>query len=597
MEPTSFLPLLASVFISFLGLSVYLSGARDGLHRLFLAACLIEAYWSFATFELLTAGTLPEAKLWARAGFLWSLGFAALVHLSIRFLRYRGTGGRAARDQGGGRLLLRGALLLALYVPGGAIALLDLLTDRVSGLPWRTAHGWTVTPLYTAIGPAAVAWALGALGIGLLLSIAGSLTARDRAHRLRLLFMSAGLFSVFAAMLAIDAILPFYKTGYQDWISVGLAVGMALSGYGIAQPDRAGLAPGRLAAELGSLMPSMLLFVDPAGRIRMANPAALSLLGYPEGELLGAKALSLLVPRGSPFPAGFWSALRLRGECRELAAAARRKDGSTIDLLLSVARIEARRGIFSRGRPLPAPGAPEGRGRRRRARRGRVVGFLCIGKDVTEVELARAGLTRSLEEKELLVREAYHRIKNNLAIVGSFINLYQEQVSDPGDRAIMSALKARVRSISLVHEQLHQGRDLKSVDFAAYARLLLENLRSSFMPPGIAVEVIVLIETTAFSIDRAVTLGLVLTELSTNALKYGFDGVDAGQIRVEMGRDGAHYRLAFSNNGRPIPDLDAEATDSLGLRLVRALVDQLDGSVELKREPETQFIITFPVEE
>ena len=597
MEPTSFVPLLAGVLIAFVGLSVYLLGARDGLHRLFLLSCLFEAYWVFTTFELLTAGTLQEAESWSRAGFLWPVIFALLLHFPLLSGGLRAKRERPAGISPATTSLLRGALLIAIYLPAGALSLLDLLTDRVTGLPWQTAHGWTVTPLYTENGPVAVIWALAVSGIAIVLCAAFAISARSGPRRRQLLLTLAGVASAFGVMLAIDAILPAFRTGYQGWISAGLALEAVLIGYGIAGIDRSRLAPEHAAKAMLSLMPAIFLLVDTYGRIRSAGGSALSRLGYAETELLGKKARSLLPFRRAPFPGEFWSTLSRQGSYCGVRTEVRRKDGSTVVVLLSVAAVHARRGLFSNDRPRPIFGAPEGDSPATSARRDRMIGFVCIGEEVSEESPLGAGAARPIEEKELLVREAYHRIKNNLAIVGSFINLYLEQVRDPADRNIMNALKARVRSISLVHEQLHQGRDLKTIDFATYARQLLENLRSSFMPPGTVVEVIVSIEPTALSIDRAVTLGLVLTELSTNALKYGFEGVGAGELRVAMKRTERVYRLSFSNSGRPIPDLDAESTDSLGLRLVRALVDQLDGSIELIREPETQFVITFPAEE
>ena len=578
MEPTSFLPLVASILISLFGIAVYLSGVHDRLHLLFLVTSLLEAYWAFVTFELLTAGTLAQAAFWTRAGFLWPLIFAALLHLALVSGGWRPfAGGRSAKRErtprvgSGARALLRGALLFVIYLPAGALALLDLLTNRISGLPWRTEHGWTVTPLYTVNGAAAVGWALAASGIALALCAAHAFLARDRRRKKLLVFMGAGIGFAFASMLAIDAILPFFRTGYQEWISVGLALQSALIGYGIRDLDRSRLTTEASAGETLALMPSMFLLVDASGRINSANACALSGLGYTEEELLGTKARSLLPADRAPLPGDFWSRLSREGSYRNLRTEVRRKDGSTIAALLSVAVV--------------------------RAWRDRITGFVCVGETLSEESRAGAASGRQIEEKELLVREAYHRIKNNLAIVGSFINLYLEQVRDPADRNIMNALKARVRSIALVHEQLHQGRDLKTIDFSIFARQLLENLRSSFMPPGTVVDVVVTIKPTALSVDTAVTLGLVLTELCTNALKYGFEGVGAGQLRVAMERKEGLYRLSFSNSGRPIPDLDAESTDSLGLRLVRALVEQLDGSIELIREPETQFTITFPAEE
>ncbi len=604
MEPTSFLPLVASVLIFLIGIGVYLPGARDRLHRLFLALCLLEAYWGFATFELLTAGRLPEAELWTRAGFLWPLICAALLHLAlISGGRRPFAGGLHAEREGlprtrsGAASLFRGALFLAIYLPAGTIAVLDLLTDRITGLPWRTATGWTVTPLYTLNGPAAVVWALAVSGIALALGAAYALSVRHRARRRLLLFVAAGIACAFASMLAIDAILPFFRTGYQEWISVGLALQSALVGYGIRELDLSRLTREVSVREILSLMPGILLLLDASGRIRSVHGSGLSSLGYAGGELVGRKARSLLASGAALSRDDLWPALERDGSVRRLRMQVRRKDGSTIAVLLSVGAIEARRGLFDDHRSLPLFGAPKGESQGTRLRRDRIIGFVCVAETAAEESRLGAPLARPLDEKELLVREAYHRIKNNLAIVGSFINLYQEQVRDPADRDIMSALKARVRSISLVHEQLYQGRDPGTIDFSTYARQLLENLRSSFMPPGSVVDVIVSIEPTALSIDRAVTLGLVLTELSTNALKYGFEGVGAGRLRVEMARSDKLYRLSFSNSGRPISDLDAESTDSLGLRLVRALVEQLDGSIELVREPETRFVITFPAEE
>lgn len=573
MTFANFLPLLASVVLLVVGVYAYASGARDRLHRLFFVACAVLAYWAFATFELLTAGTLEAARFWAHAAFPWPFGFALLLHLSLVVGANRAVPSLSARTPRA--RLSRGVGLALLYLPAIGFAVLDLLTDRITGLPWRTTVGWTVTPLYTEAGPVAVAWAVGIAAIAAIASLVRFVSRRGWEGRRRSQRACEGLFLAgfaFAllAMLIVDGILPFYRTGYQEWIAVGLALGALSLGAGVVLGDRGSLSAESAATPLLAIAPCLLSFLDEHGRIVAASRSMAALLGYPEGGLRGVKAIALLAPGPNRPPDRFWRQLTEDGLYRDALLTLRNRNGERMETLFSFAVV----------------------------RRAHILeGYVCAGVNVTGESLARDELSNILREKDLLVREAYHRIKNNLAIVGSLINLYQEQVNDPTGREIMAALRARVRSISLVHEQLHQSHDLSTVDFASYARKLLDNIRSSFLPPGVAVELITLIEPARLSVDVAVTLGLILTELATNALKHGFTGVSSGEIRVSMGRQGASHRLTFSNSGPPIPDLDAALTDSLGLGLVRALVDQLDGTIGLTRKPETTFLITIPAEE
>jgi two-component sensor histidine kinase len=203
-------------------------------------------------------------------------------------------------------------------------------------------------------------------------------------------------------------------------------------------------------------------------------------------------------------------------------------------------------------------------------------------RDVTEQVHARQQLLASLREKEVLLKEVHHRVKNNLAVISSLLYLESTTTTHEPVLKLLQESRDRVRSMSLVHETLYQSDNLSSVDFADYARTLGEELARSFRGPGAAVQLRTVLQPVHLGIDVAVPCGLILNELLTNAFKHAYPGAAKGSIEIRLAPVGTqHCELQVVDHGTGLRSTAAAVQpSSLGQRLVRSLARQLDAVFE-----------------
>lgn len=213
--------------------------------------------------------------------------------------------------------------------------------------------------------------------------------------------------------------------------------------------------------------------------------------------------------------------------------------------------------------------------------------------DYTERKIAEEALFRSLKEKETLLKEIHHRVKNNLQIMVSLISLQTMDLADDGAVEMFNSLRDRVHTMALIHEQLYSSGNLSEVDMPRYLRLLTRNIESVFRTPGRQVDLRIEAEDILLGIDQAIPCGLLLNELISNAYKHAFQGAGVGSLHVRLRMTGHIVELDVQDDGRGLPP-DYEARDSLGMKLVRTLVDQLRGSLEIFSEQGSRFCISFP---
>jgi two-component sensor histidine kinase len=206
---------------------------------------------------------------------------------------------------------------------------------------------------------------------------------------------------------------------------------------------------------------------------------------------------------------------------------------------------------------------------------------LCSIVDVTERRLATARLERSVHEKETLLREVHHRVKNNLQVISSLLSVQASFATDQPSRALLEASCARVYSISLVHEMLYQAADLNlgQVSLDAYLRTLVEHLVQALEIDESAPQVSVDASGVTLPIDRAIPLGLVVNELVTNSMKHAFEPGEQGHVTVRLQPSGdRHLALEVTDDGRGLGVSDG-ARPTMGLKLVATLARQLNGEV------------------
>jgi two-component system, sensor histidine kinase PdtaS len=214
--------------------------------------------------------------------------------------------------------------------------------------------------------------------------------------------------------------------------------------------------------------------------------------------------------------------------------------------------------------------------------------------DITERKNAQNELLKLLEQKEILLKEIHHRVKNNLMIISSLMNLQSRYIKDKASKEIFTESQNRAKSMALIHERLYQSNDLKKIDFGEYIRSLSNELFNTYdADPGI-ITLKINVESLFLDINTAVPLGLIVNELISNCLKHGFPDGRKGEIDVDLHSNGNYYELSVKDNGIGFPkDLNYENTDSLGLQMIVSLTDQIDGNINLNNIVGTEFMITF----
>ena len=327
--------------------------------------------------------------------------------------------------------------------------------------------------------------------------------------------------------------------------------------------------------------------IDHQGQIIEFNPAAEKTFGYRRAQVLGRDMSELVVPSSWEgqvqrqmthyFAVGHGTMIGRRFE-----VTARRAGGIEFPAELAFSAIRG-----SDGLPM----------------------FLAFVRDITARKQSETQINASLREKEVLLKETHHRVKNNLQVISSMLNMQSKRIRDRDARAAVEESQQRVRSMALIHEKLYQSDNLARIDLADYIQDLAQSLFDSYRTSAGGVDINIQAERIYLGIDIAVPCGLILNELISNALKHGFPPFldrsstwgrhtnGKGEIRIGLHRNGgSHMILEVGDNGVGLPaEFDWTQTSSLGLQLVSVLVDQLDGNVLLDRDAGTQFTITFPV--
>jgi PAS domain S-box-containing protein len=309
-------------------------------------------------------------------------------------------------------------------------------------------------------------------------------------------------------------------------------------------------------AKILDLADDAIISIDDTQRIILFNQAAEKIFGYAAREVKG-KTLDVLLPSSV--------AARKMGERQEIRA--RRKDGTDFPGELSISKVEVD------GETM----------------------FPVHLRDDTERTLADELIRTSLREKEALLKEIHHRVKNNLQVVSSLLGLQSRSVADPEMRKMFQESQDRIHSMALLHESLYQSQNLSRVDFPEYIRQLAAHLFHSY---GVGLDRIHLftdLDRLSLGLDAAVPCGLIINELVSNSLKYAFPEGRCGEIRIELrGHADGTARLLVADNGVGLrAGVDWVNARSLGLRLVRVLAEQLGGKIEVNSEAGTEVRVAF----
>lgn len=221
-----------------------------------------------------------------------------------------------------------------------------------------------------------------------------------------------------------------------------------------------------------------------------------------------------------------------------------------------------------------------------------------LGIDITENKLFEERITQSLKEKEILLKEVHHRVKNNMQVISSILNLQSSYVTDAYALNLLKESQNRIKTMAYIHESLYQNKTFSSINFSDYVTTLTSNILHSYTASIQKVRLVLDIKKVILNLDASIPAGLIINELVTNAIKHAFKDEKGGIIYVNLYSKDNVLFLEVLDSGSGFPkEIDFRNTNSLGLQLVNTLVEQLNGSIELKESKEygTGFYINFPI--
>jgi PAS domain S-box-containing protein len=312
----------------------------------------------------------------------------------------------------------------------------------------------------------------------------------------------------------------------------------------------------------------LILVLDLNGHIILLNKKGHTILGYDEGELTGKDWIATCLPSGirDEVTGVFQRLMTGKPELVEY------RENPVVTKQGAIRLIAWHNALL-------------------RDREGRIVGSLSSGDDITERKYADERIRASLREKEVLLKEIHHRVKNNLQVISSLLNMQSKHVHE--DVEAFRESMNRIKSMALIHDKLYRSEDLSRIHFADYISDLSHELMSTYATER-GVELELHIDPLSFDVDTAIPLGLIISELVSNCLKHAFHGRLGGRITIHLESLGDQVLLSISDNGIGFPEgIDFRNTPSLGMQLVVTLVEQLEGSVLLNKEGGTEFRIVF----
>lgn len=215
-------------------------------------------------------------------------------------------------------------------------------------------------------------------------------------------------------------------------------------------------------------------------------------------------------------------------------------------------------------------------------------------QEIKQRETLEKKLRQLLSDKEVLIKEVHHRVKNNLMLIGNLIQMQTWKTDDKTINTILNDLNKRIDSIALIHEKLYKSKDLVSVNCNEYIEDLINNISQSMIPPEWEIVFILKVDDIKMTINTIIPFGLIVTEIITNSIKHAFQETNKGKIVVEVRKFQDVYKLTISDTGPGFPeDFDDSKTDSLGWLLIKSLSTQLNGEHKINYNNGAEHIITF----
>jgi PAS domain S-box-containing protein len=555
MNPFAIVSFTAFMLCFFLGNFIYHKNPKNQLNIMIAILSLIVGFLAFIEFEYRQAFDFQNAYFWLKLSVLWPLVPAILLHISLIFNEKT-------------RLLKNKFTYVIIYAP--ALIMVYFFFDSnwlIQGIT-REYWGWTYTyPFDTLLFEIMSVWTIICVIIAAGISLINYFKIDGR-KKLQAKYLVVGLYFPFVISLVSDLILPNMSIRVPETTMPMSALGITFISYGVWKYRFPALTTAAVADEIVSTMSNFLILLDNEFRIITVNQATTNLLGYDQAELVGNSVEMVFADENQKvlFRNDNFSNTKINA-ISHVETYLKSKNGKIIPVLLSDSVIQNKD--------------------------HQTVGIVCIGNDIEEIKKAQYKVKASLEEKEVLLREIHHRVKNNLQIISSLLNIQSNYIKDDEDLELLRESQTRIKSMAIIHEGLYKSNDFTHINFKDYIYNLIHYISVHYnLSPNIQINVEV--KNVMLNIETAVPCGLIINELVTNSIKHAFPNRSGGKIKVSLNSKMGICSLRVSDNGIGFPaNMDFKNTRTLGLRLVNILSNQLDGSIELDKSRGTEFIINF----
>ncbi|MGB9980482.1 histidine kinase dimerization/phosphoacceptor domain -containing protein [Methanobacterium sp.] len=560
---------VAFIVCFFLGNFIYHKNPKSQLNIVIGLTAIVVGFLAFTEFEYRQAETFQTAFFWIKVSALWPIVPSLLLHISLIFTK--------------SRYLKNKLTYILIYLPSIIIITLSLTTNLLLNNILKVYWGWTYAfPQDMTLYNIMSIWTVFTVVLAGLICFIYYLQSKDLKKK-QAKYIFAGLYIPLLISLCSDAILPSISLRIPEMTMTTMTIGICIISYGIWKYRFPALTPAIAADSIVSTMSNFFFLLDENMHIITINQATKDLLGFVDSELVG-KSLHMVFAedlkslfKGNPFNAG-------KKSITNIETTFKAKNGQLIPVFLSLSQIEYDS--------------------------SQILGIVCIGNDITDIKLAENKIKASLKEKNLLLQEIHHRVKNNLQIISSLLSLQSRYVKDKEDLELFKESQSRVKSMAFIHEQLYQSSDFTNIEFELYVQNLLNYLFHSYFIDLSYINFKINIANVSLDINTAIPCGLIINELVTNSLKYAFPMMEYGKpqnnavvisdkVSNEICISLHHYTenkfiLIVSDNGIGLPEnIDFTTTSTLGLQLVNSLVNQLDGTIELDRTNGTKFKVIF----
>ena len=221
--------------------------------------------------------------------------------------------------------------------------------------------------------------------------------------------------------------------------------------------------------------------------------------------------------------------------------------------------------------------------------------LIVVQNDITDNKFAEEKISQSLAEKEVLLKEVHHRVKNNMAVISSLLSLQSGYIDDEKSLSLFKESQSRIRSMALVHEKLYKSEDFAHIDVRDYIQTLAQSIKNTFAGET-DVNSKIDVQDIELDIDVLIPCGLIINEITTNSFKHAFEGQDNPEINISLKEtDADNVVLTISDNGKGFPEgFDISKSTGLGLKLVKILVNQITGTMDVQSSNDVTYTITFP---